>query len=92
MPVKTITTDPTLIFHSSLGDTGRPTSIGIQIKNGVTGTVYLAKNPTECVVDETNYITENTSIYAIDLKAGQEIWGVVGSGSVDVVFSTYGAE
>lgn len=91
MAVITVTDVPQRIYHSSYGDTGNPSQVGIQIKNGVTGTVYLAKNQARCVAQECNYITENTAVFSVELKAGGDVWAVVDTGlSVDIIVDDFG--
>lgn len=91
MPAFTATTTPQRVFHSSYGDTGLPTQFGIQVQNGATGTVWIAKNEAGCVKEETNYFSEDSSITSVELKAGQEVWVCTSSGTVVVVYNFFGA-
>lgn len=90
MPAFTVTTTPQLVYTSDNGTVSRPTSFGAQVKNGVTGTVTIGSTQAACVVDQACYFSENSSITSIDLVAGDAVWMVVGSGTVVVVYDTWG--
>lgn len=90
MPAFTATTTPQLLFHSLYGSSPKTNQVAIQVANGATGTVYVAKSQAKCVIADTNYITENTSSFSVELRAGEEVWVVASSGTVALVYGDFG--
>lgn len=89
MPAFTVTTTPQLLFKAYFGTVGNPDSFGAQIADGDTGTVYVSDSEASCVVAETNYFNEDSSLFSIDVYAGREVW-VVAAGDVDIVYNNFG--